>query len=145
MTEHDANAVADPAIASEDAAQTATTGMEAEANQPSPETPPETTPETPSAEVTETPSPKRRRKSAEEHPSLFAINLEDPELPSASMPFALRVEAAILLADRPARAAELAARLAAWRKQVGAAMPTPNPQPVDPFGPAAVPRRTPGK
>jgi segregation and condensation protein B len=101
MTEHDANAVADPAIASEDAAQTATTGMEAEANQPSPETTPETTPETPSAEVTETPSPKRRRKSAEEHPSLFAINLEDPELPSASMPFALRVEAAILLADRP--------------------------------------------
>jgi len=39
----------------------------------------------------------------------------------------------------------LVARLAAWRKQVGAAMPTPNPQPVDPFGPAAVPRRTPGK
>jgi arylsulfatase A-like enzyme len=50
-----------------------------------------------------------------------------------------------LAGDRPARAAELAARLAAWRKQVGAAMPTPNPQPVDPFGPAAVPRRTPGK
>ena len=50
-----------------------------------------------------------------------------------------------LAGDRPARAAEMAARLAAWRKQVGAAMPTPNPQPVDPFGPAAVPRRTPGK
>jgi segregation and condensation protein B len=93
MTEHDANAVADPAIAAEDAAHTATPGMEADANQPSPETP--------DAEVAETPTPKRRRKSADEHPSLFSINLDDPELPSASMPFALRVEAAILLADRP--------------------------------------------
>ena len=49
-----------------------------------------------------------------------------------------------LAGERPERAAELAARLAAWRKQVGAAMPTPNPQPVDPFGPAAVPRRKAG-
>lgn len=39
MTEHDANAAADPAIAAEDAALTATPGMEADANQPSPETP----------------------------------------------------------------------------------------------------------
>ena len=49
-----------------------------------------------------------------------------------------------LAGDRPARAAELAARLAAWRRQVGAAMPTPNPQPVDPFTPATVPRRKAG-
>ncbi|MEI6239346.1 MAG: sulfatase-like hydrolase/transferase [Planctomycetia bacterium] len=49
-----------------------------------------------------------------------------------------------LAGERPERAAELKARLAAWRKRVGAAMPTPNPQPVDPFGPAAVPRRKAG-
>ena len=49
-----------------------------------------------------------------------------------------------LAGDRPARAAELAARLAAWRRQVGAALPTPNPQPVDPFAPATVPRRKAG-
>lgn len=100
MTEHDANAIADQAVASEDAAQTATTGMEAEANQPSPETP--------DAEVAETAAPKRRKKSSEPHPSLFSINLDDPELPSASMPFALRVEAAILLADRPISDARIA-------------------------------------
>jgi segregation and condensation protein B len=93
MTEQDANAIADAATVSEDAALTATTGMEAEANQPSPETP--------DAEVAETSAPKRRKKSSEPHPSLFSINLDDPELASASMPFALRVEAAILLADRP--------------------------------------------
>ncbi len=52
--------------------------------------------------VTASPT-KRRRKNAENapHPSLFEINLNDPELPSAAMPFELRVEAAILLADRP--------------------------------------------
>jgi hypothetical protein len=44
-----------------------------------------------------------------------------------------------LSAERPARAAELKARLAAWRKAVAAAMPTPNPEPVEPFGPK--PRR----
>jgi arylsulfatase A-like enzyme len=49
-----------------------------------------------------------------------------------------------LASEQPARAAELAARLEAWRKQVGAAPSTPNPQPVDPFGPAAVPRRKAG-
>jgi segregation and condensation protein B len=101
MTEHDANAIAESATVSEAAAQTATTGMEAEANHPSPETPDAEVGAEVGAEVNETPAPKRRRKSAEEHPSLFSINLDDPELPSASMPFALRVEAAILLADRP--------------------------------------------
>ena len=44
-----------------------------------------------------------------------------------------------LSAERPARAAELKARLAAWRTAVAAAMPTPNPEPVEPFGPK--PRR----
>ena len=48
---------------------------------------------------------KRRRKSADaaaaSQPLLFEINLTDPELPSSTMPFELRVEAAILLADRP--------------------------------------------
>jgi uncharacterized sulfatase len=44
-----------------------------------------------------------------------------------------------LSAERSARAAELKARLAAWRKTVAAAMPTPNPEPVEPFGPK--PRR----
>lgn len=53
-------------------------------------------------------APKRRRRGDAEHPSLFAINLEDPELPSHTMPFPLRVEAAILLADRPISDARIA-------------------------------------
>ena len=85
MTEHEASAVAEEAPA--------TTGTEAE---------------TPAA-----PAPKRRsRKSAAEseadHPSLFAINLDDPELPCAPVPFELRVEATILLADRPISDARIA-------------------------------------
>ena len=85
MTEHEASAVAEEAPA--------TTGTEAE---------------TPAA-----PAPKRcSRKSAAEseadHPSLFAINLDDPELPCATMPFELRVEATILLADRPISEARIA-------------------------------------
>jgi arylsulfatase A-like enzyme len=46
-----------------------------------------------------------------------------------------------LAAARPARAQELQGRLAAWRKQVDAAMPSLNPEPVDAYGPAAVRRR----
>jgi len=53
-------------------------------------------------------APRRRRRADAEHPSLFAINLEDPELPSHTMPFPLRVEAAILLADRPISDARIA-------------------------------------
>ena len=60
-------------------------------------------------------APKRRSKKSStsespegDHPSLFAINLDDPELPSATMPFTLRVEAAILLADRPISDARIA-------------------------------------
>jgi len=46
-----------------------------------------------------------------------------------------------LAAERPKRAAALKERLAAWRIGVGAAMPSPNPQPVDPFGPEGEPRK----
>ena len=46
-----------------------------------------------------------------------------------------------LAAERPERAAALKERLAAWRIGVGAAMPSPNPQPVDPFGPEGEPRK----
>jgi segregation and condensation protein B len=52
---------------------------------------------------------RRGKKQPEaEHPSLFAINLDDPELPCATMPFELRVEATILLADRPISEARIA-------------------------------------
>ena len=52
---------------------------------------------------------RRGKKQTEaEHPSLFAINLDDPELPCATMPFELRVEATILLADRPISEARIA-------------------------------------
>ena len=44
-----------------------------------------------------------------------------------------------LATERPERAAELRARLDAWRNEVGAAMPTPNPEPVEPFGPQGLP------
>ena len=46
-----------------------------------------------------------------------------------------------LAAARPERAKELHRRLVAWRTQVAAAMPSPNPEPVEPFGPAGVPPR----
>ena len=46
-----------------------------------------------------------------------------------------------LAAERPERAAALKERLAAWRTGVRAAMPSPNPQPVDPFGPEGEPRK----
>jgi uncharacterized sulfatase len=46
-----------------------------------------------------------------------------------------------LAAERPERAAVLKERLAKWRAAVRAAMPSPNPQPVDPFGPDGEPRK----
>ena len=46
-----------------------------------------------------------------------------------------------LAAERPQRARELAARLAAWRDSSGARLPEPNPDPVDPFSPRAIPPR----
>ena len=45
-----------------------------------------------------------------------------------------------LSAERPERAAALRDRLHAWRRDVGAPMPRPNPEPVDPFGPRGRPR-----
>jgi arylsulfatase A-like enzyme len=45
-----------------------------------------------------------------------------------------------LAADQPDRAEELRKRLAAWRAAVGAQMPTPNPDPVEPFGPKGIPK-----
>lgn len=106
MTETEASAIADETnavaasasnAASETAAGDASTGT-AEPASPSADT------DAAPAEAVDRPEKKRRRKSAaaeDIHPSLFAINLDDPELPSHSMPFELRVEAAILLADRP--------------------------------------------
>ena len=40
--------------------------------------------------------------------------------------------------DEPRRAAELKKMLADWRQSVDAQMPTPNPEPVEPFGPQGV-------
>ena len=58
---------------------------------------------------------RRRRKGADSaesgHPSLFAINLGDPELPCHALPFDRRVEAAILIADRPISDARIAEAL----------------------------------
>ncbi|MBI3856954.1 MAG: sulfatase [Planctomycetes bacterium] len=45
-----------------------------------------------------------------------------------------------LAAGQPARAEELRRRLAEWRRSVGAQMPTPNPDPVEPFGPKGLPK-----
>ena len=54
-------------------------------------------------------SSKRRKKSAEpDQLQLFEINLADPELPSSGSPFESRVEATILLADRPISDARIA-------------------------------------
>jgi arylsulfatase A-like enzyme len=53
-----------------------------------------------------------------------------------------------LAASNPARTAELHTRLKAWRTQVKAVMPTPNPNPVDPEAPrkpANPPKKKPGK
>ncbi|MFM8495936.1 MAG: sulfatase-like hydrolase/transferase, partial [Planctomycetia bacterium] len=46
-----------------------------------------------------------------------------------------------LAAKHPARALALRARLTAWQQATAAALPTANPNPVDPFGPAALPAR----
>jgi len=46
-----------------------------------------------------------------------------------------------LAAPQSERAGQMKKLLADWRQTVGAQMPTPNPEPVDPFGPNAVPRK----
>ena len=48
-----------------------------------------------------------------------------------------------LAAERPERARALHERLVAWRERVAAVMPRPNPEPVEPYGPAGVPGRPP--
>lgn len=88
MTEHEASAIADATIER--------TGTEAE-----------TAETTETAESTAAPTKRRKKAASEDHPSLFAINVNDPELPCATLPFELRVEAAILLADRPISDARL--------------------------------------
>ena len=112
MTEHEASTVAEqaPATIGTEAEPTQTDAAVAES--PSDES---TVVETQATETqaTETPSAgtgrRRGKKQPEaEHPSLFAINLDDPELPCATMPFELRVEATILLADRPISEARIA-------------------------------------
>jgi arylsulfatase A-like enzyme len=42
---------------------------------------------------------------------------------------------------QPERAQQMRKMLADWRQSVDAQMPTPNPEPVDPFGPLAVPKK----
>jgi arylsulfatase A-like enzyme len=42
---------------------------------------------------------------------------------------------------QPGRAEKMREMLAAWRESVAAQMPTPNPDPVDPFGPSALPKK----
>lgn len=46
-----------------------------------------------------------------------------------------------LAAVHPQRAAALQERLAAWRTGIGAALPTANPEPIEPFGPQGEPGR----
>jgi segregation and condensation protein B len=61
------------------------------------------------ANTTAAPTPRKRRKAAlPEQPTLFEIAVDDPELPASSMPFENRVEATILLADRPISDARIA-------------------------------------
>ena len=44
-----------------------------------------------------------------------------------------------LAAERPERAAHLRMRLEQWRATVGGRLPTPNPEPVEPYGPEGLP------
>lgn len=48
-----------------------------------------------------------------------------------------------LAGDRPERAAALRTRLEQWRARVGARMPVPNPEPVEPYGPEGLPPKSP--
>ena len=45
-----------------------------------------------------------------------------------------------LAAAQPERAEQMRKQLAEWRTSVGAQMPTPNPEPVEPFGPKGIPK-----
>ncbi|HVE41700.1 MAG TPA: sulfatase [Planctomycetota bacterium] len=50
-----------------------------------------------------------------------------------------------LAATQRERAEEMRKKLAEWRTSVDAQMPTPNPEPVEPFGPKGLPPKTPEK
>jgi arylsulfatase A-like enzyme len=50
-----------------------------------------------------------------------------------------------LAAAQPERAEAMRKQLADWRKSVDAQMPTPNPDPVEPFGPKGLPPKAPEK
>jgi arylsulfatase A-like enzyme len=50
-----------------------------------------------------------------------------------------------LASSQPERAQQMRKQLADWRASVGAQMPTPNPDPVDPFGPKGLPPKQPEK
>jgi arylsulfatase A-like enzyme len=50
-----------------------------------------------------------------------------------------------LAAAQPERAEAMRKQLAQWRKSVDAQMPSPNPDPVDPFGPKGLPPKAPEK
>lgn len=115
MTEEEASAVAAEAAAPSESQATPAEGATPESVVDGPvpasdgaaqQTTGETTADAPTAAAT--PS-KRRKKSVEpDQLQLFEINLADPELPSSKMPFELRVEATILLADRPISDARIA-------------------------------------
>ncbi|MEY3026905.1 MAG: segregation and condensation protein [Planctomycetota bacterium] len=108
MTEHEASTVADESATDQAATDQAATDQ-ATTDQPSTD---QAGTDQAATEAESNPGGKRRgRKSTTEggeHPSLFAINLADPELPCSSTPFELRVEASILLADRPISEARIA-------------------------------------
>ena len=96
MTEEEASAVAAEAAANSESHVSTTDGATPDSVASPAATPAAT-------------SSKRRKKSAEpDQLQLFEINLADPELPSSGSPFESRVEATILLADRPISDARIA-------------------------------------
>ena len=50
-----------------------------------------------------------------------------------------------LASAQPERAEAMRKELAEWRRSLDAQMPTPNPEPVDPFGPKGLPPKAPEK
>ncbi len=94
MSEHEASAIVDEA--------TAPNGTESDVESAAIAVAEVAATEHDATEASSAPHKRRRRSvDAAAQPNLFEINVNDPELPSAAMPFELRVEAAILLADRP--------------------------------------------
>ena len=116
MTEEEASAVAAEAAANSESNVSTTDGATPDSAADTPFAATEVaSAETAAADSAATPhattatSSKRRKKSAEpDQLQLFEINLADPELPSSGSPFESRVEATILLADRPISDARIA-------------------------------------